>query len=350
MGDGRQRRFRVGSAALALAGAAGAACSANPGPDVTEVATECAVSDLLVPVCGAWFGSSVPSADGRFDDVTGFAEYEAAAGSRPDIIHLYERGDRPFPDDLQRQLAERRGAPRSLLYFSWKPAPTLTWREVADGGADVTIDAAARRLAGYPYRLFVTIHHEPENDVVDVPGSGMTPADYVAMYRRVVDRLRAGGADNVVFVMTYMGFSRWASLVDALYPGDDVVDWIGYDPYGHETETSFARLLDRPNPQHAWPGFYTWATAKAPGKPIMLAEWGFDLTAQPDAPAILDGAVETLRSGFPMIKALVYWNGSDDRIEGRLGRRGELAEAFTAAFRRLAADPYFDATSTASAP
>jgi hypothetical protein len=197
--------------------------------------------------------------------------------------------------------------------------------------------------------MFLTIQHEPENDIIADPGSGMTAADYVAMYRYVVGRLRALGVDNVVYVMGFMGFERWATLVDDIYPGDDVVDWIAYDPYGFREHETFDMILNDPG-GNGWPGFYDWATAKYPGTPIMLGEWGFDLQSNDRAADIVAAAPTILRSEFPMIKALVYWNDIGRTVDARLGGGAANAAAFARSFAELASDPYFNMTSTDDAP
>jgi hypothetical protein len=299
------------------------------------------VSELLVPSCGAWFGASTPSSDGRYDYETGLVEYERVVGTTPDILHFYETNAATFPSDAEVAMTRRSGRQDSLLYYNWKPSTSLTWREVADGGADGNIEVVARNLKRYPGKLFLTIHHEPENDQ-GADGSGRTPVDYVDMYRHVVTRLRELDVTNVVFVMNYMGFERWGPVADDFYPGDDVVDWIAYDPYGFAGQPTFADLLDQANGD--WPGFYSWATRAAPGKPIMLGEWGFDLTVQSNAPSALDGAVDALRTRFPMLKALVYWNDRTDEWDFRLDQQLALSDEYAAAFARLAADPYFNST------
>ena len=335
--------------------AAASSCSAGDAPDAaivppqTVVQPDCPVSDLLVPSCGAWFGSAIPSADGTQDFAVGLAEYETIAGEAPDIIHFYQRGSKIFPTADQIAAAERPGRQRSLLYFNWKPSLELTWRQIADGQADAAIAAVGAELATYPHKIFFTVHHEPENDVVLTEGSGMTPGDYVDMYRHVVENLRSVAGDRLVFVMVYMGFHRWAYLLDDLYPGDDVVDWIGYDPYGFDQQKDFADLLNRPRRELGWPGFYAWATQKS-DKPIMLSEWGVDISGVPDPSAFLRGAAVILEEQFPEIKALVYWNSSNSFINARLDQESDGASRFATAFAQLAADPYFSSSSTADAP
>lgn len=316
--------------------------------DTTVAPVVCAVTELLVPTCGAWFGVSSPSADGRYDYTQGFAEFAALVDEPPDILRFYQRDGEPFPDDEHRRLAERDGAPRSILHFSWKPAFGHTWREIADGRFDAEIDTVARSLMAYPHKMFLTIHHEPENDVDQNDGSGMTPADYVDMYRHVVGKLRAHGVDNVVYVMNFMGFEGWADIVDDLYPGDDVVDWIAWDPYALEDHSTVEEMIN--DRSGVWPGFYVWARAKAPGKPLMLAEWGFDLPTQPWAAEAVVRLPDVLRTDFPEIKAAVYWNDRSERFDAQFTRDGDNRRAFAAAYASIADDPYFDQVATDFAP
>ncbi|MDW3214192.1 MAG: hypothetical protein R8G01_09365 [Ilumatobacteraceae bacterium] len=184
---------------------------------------------------------------------------------------------------------------------------------------------------------------------MDDSTAGMTADDYVDMYRHVVGKLRSAGVNNVVYVMNYMGFERWAPIVDALYPGDDVVDWIAYDPYAFERHTTFAHMLNDPN-DAGWPGFYEWATAKMPGTPIMLAEWGFDLATNSRAADIVREAPDTLRTQFPAIKALVYWNDRARSIDARLSGDAAHANEFADALNEVASHEYFAMTPTPGTP
>jgi hypothetical protein len=311
---------------------------------------DCTVSALLVPSCGAWLGASTAAKSGRLgsaDYAIGLNEYEAVAQNTPDILHFYKSGAAKFPNAAEIAMANRNGKQRSLLLYNWKPSKTLTWRQIADGGADSAIQTVATGLKAYPHKVFLTVWHEPENDLGGV-GSGRTAGDYAAMYRYVVTKLRSLGVTNAVFVMNYMGFNKWSTIVDQLYPGDDVVDWIAYDPYGFSTHTDFGAFLD--TPRSPWQGFYTWATNKAPGKPIMLGEWGFDLKQAGQAPAVLGGAPTIIEARFPMLKALVYWNDDNGGFAVRLDQTSLLGLQYGQAYSRMANDPYFNATSTAGAP
>ena len=309
----------------------------------------CNVSHLLIPSCGAWFGASTAPIVGELDGAgyaRGLAEYEAVAQNTPDILHFYKNAAQTFPTSQEKAMSERPGKQRSLLFYNWKPDPRMSWRDIANGGADDNIEVVARGLKAYKHKVFLAVWHEPENDLNAANGRSAT--DYAAMFRRVVTRLRAAGVTNAVFVMNYMGFYGHAAHVDAMYPGDDVVDWFAYDPYGFDEFRNFGDFVDTKN--RSWPGFYSWATAKAPGKPIMMAEWGWDLRETVNAPAILDGAVPILQSRFPMLKALVYWHDDNGGFQVRLDQNSALGRAYADAYRRMAANPYFNATSTSAAP
>lgn len=80
--------------------------------------------------------------------------------------------------------------------------------------------------------------------------------------------------------MTFMGDQVYSmkSWFPKLYPGNDVVDWIAWDPYTcdktrpcHDLKTV---LNLRYLPKKPWPGFYNWAHTHHRSKPLMLAEWG----------------------------------------------------------------------------
>ena len=64
--------------------------------------------------------------------------------------------------------------------------------------------------------------------------------------------LVADGVTNAIYVMDYMGYSKWGeqSWFSQLYPGDDVVDWIAYDPYSTGNGT-FASMVDAKDDPYA---------------------------------------------------------------------------------------------------
>ena len=205
----------------------------------------------MAPNSGALWGTS------KFDK-----GWEAQMGRKFDIVHFYHQWSQSFPTAEERALA----AEGRLLLINWKSPGS--WPAVANGSQDAQITATANRLKAFGKKVFLAFHHEPENDI----GGAGQPADYARAFRRVVDGFNRVGADNVLFVWNMMGFvGGHGDIYPTLYPGDQYVDWIAYDPYnwygckaGHKTR-SFAEIT-KP--------FYDWTAAHAPGKPLMLAEYG----------------------------------------------------------------------------
>ena len=247
-------------------------------------------------------------------------------------------------------LSERPGKQRSLLLINWKPSGKLTWRQVANGGADADIAKVAANVKKYPHKFFLNIFHEPEDNVKTSSSSGMTAKDYADMYRHVVTELRGHGVTNAVYVWNMMGYSGWEQYLDDLYPGDAYVDWLAYDPYAKDNRfPDVASVINRSRSDINWPGYYEWVTAKAPGKPIMLAEWGVDLKSNSDPASVLRGDMTKQLAEYPMVKALVYWN-EHGVGNYRIDEQTSKGIALGAAYRAMAAQPIFNAMTPNSAP
>jgi hypothetical protein len=304
----------------------------------------CKVDAKLVPACGLLWGVA-PGAFTGLSPGRALANFESTTGRPADILHSYHRGDEVFP--TAGEIAAVQQPRKRILFANWKVAWDTTWANVAAGGADARIDRAAARLRAFPGTMFLALHHEPENDVR--AGGGMTARDYAAMYRHTVQRLRADGVRNVVFVLVYMDYQPWCEKdwFGDLYPGDDVVDWIGMDPYlfarpGGYGYGDFAYLVNHTSDSARWPGFYSWVTREHGGKPLMVAEWGvYEHSADPARKAWIYSTVAQQIGRFPAIRALVYFD-SPNAPKGDT-RPDSSAPALTE-FRKLAESGLFGVT------
>lgn len=308
----------------------------------------CTVTAKLVPTCGVWWGVA-PGAFTKTPPVEALRHFESKAQRPARVFHVYHRGDELFPTAPE-IAAARDPQHRRLLFINWKVAAGTTWRAVAAGREDARIDRLAAHIKRtYPERFFLAIHHEPENDVRTAPGSGMTAKDYAVMYRHTVNRLRERGVTNAVTVMAYMGYEQWGKQAwfEQLYPGDDVVDWIGFDPYvtskpGAYHYGDFAKLVNLTTEPARWPGFYSWATRKHPHKPLMLSEWGvFEHGGDPARKAWIYSTVAWQLDDFPAIRGLVYF---DSPRAPRGDTTIDSSAVALAAFRRVAALTAFNVT------
>lgn len=313
-------------------------------PGIGASASACEVTAKLIPSCGVWWGIAPEIFTGRRPGQA-LERAEKRMGRPADVMHVYHRGRELFPTAEERTIA-RDPDSRRLLLINWKPSFDHTWAEIARGALDRRIDRLARHVRkNFPERFFLTVHHEPENDVRESPATGMTAADYSAMFRHVVLRLREKGVNNAVTVMTYMGAPNWAaeSWFERLYPGDDVVDWVAMDPYVDDKVQTFDGLINKTREEFAgWPGFYRWMQERFPGKPIMIAEWGvFERYDQPRFKETFFTSVREEMRRYPQIKALIYF---DSPRAPRGDTRFDTTPGGLRAFGDLARDPRLRAT------
>jgi hypothetical protein len=312
---------------------------------VEDQLSTCRTGDKLIPTCGALIGVS-PGSHTSKDKEDEHPLFETRVEKTQQIHHAYHRGiEKLFPTEDQIALTTDPEKPRTLL-LNWKPR-AASWAEIAAG--DPEVDAYLDRLAAhlnenFDKPFFFTVHHEPENDVIQEDGSGMEAADYADMYRHVVERLRGAGVDNLVTVMNYMGYLKWVEKPwhHELYPGDDVVDWIGVSAYGQSLKddghSDFGELVDQTN-ESAWPGFYHWIAKEHPEKPMMLAEWGvFRMDDYPDHQETVFETARSQMAHYPRLKAIVYFESPD--AEGRNSEVHHDPDVLEA-FRNLMRSPHF---------
>jgi hypothetical protein len=317
----------------------------------------CRTGRKLVPTCGILWGVA-PGAHTESRGASALAEFERKTGRTQAIYHAYHGGIRQlFPTPQEIAIARQPGRHR-ILFLNWKPE-AASWAAIAHG--DKRTDAFLDRLAThikqtFPEQFFLAVHHEGENDVRPRAGSGYTARDYAAMYRHVVKRLRAHGVTNMVTVLVHMTYVPHATQTwfCQMYPGDDVVDWIGFDTYaysdpgyGHGDFTQvFNRKIEGAG-QRSWPGFYTWAVTRHPGKPIMIAEWG--VWSSRRYPAYKVDFYQQLGSEirrFPKVRALVQFEtphnqkGQDSSVDS--------TPAALRAYRSLGKLPIFQVAVTSS--
>ncbi|MGH3490657.1 MAG: glycoside hydrolase family 26 protein [Actinopolymorphaceae bacterium] len=328
----------------------------SPPTTTVSVDSTCGIEDKLVPTCGAWWGVAANPFDGESWHEA-LTDYERQIDRTVNIAHFYHRAGDLFPTSQEVALADEPGKER-LLLINYKPQAGHSWAEVARGATNDELDRLAAHIKRtFDRPFFFVVHHEPENDVDPRPGSGYTAADYRAMYRHVVTRLESRGASKLVRVMNYIGLPAWGvqPWYPDLYPGDDVVDWIAYDPYVFGTgqywggvEDLIDRRFDkhRPNDRYwathpEWPGFYTWATRFAPEKSLMLAEWGIaEKPGSPRAKAEFFTKLGHEAAHWPRVKAFVYWNSPSDRTVGET--RIDSSTAALRAYRDIGLRGHFN--------
>ncbi|NNE72649.1 MAG: hypothetical protein HKN26_03220 [Acidimicrobiales bacterium] len=293
------------------------------GPDVERSADA-----LLVPSCGAWLGTT----DRRVAGLD-LALQEERLGRDFQMVRLYKVGrDEPFFTAEETRLADE----GRILVYSWKVLNQPgAWVRVAGGEFDDALENAARQIAGSGHTVLFSLHHEPEDNV---PAAGSN-ADYVAMMRHAHEVMEPIAGSQLVWFINYRGHSFGSyEQVEAMYPGDDVIDWISWNPYNW---FGCQDLAEWKSFEEQAARFYQWATTEHPGKPLMIGETATNEDpADPDRKArwIADmGAA--LQDRYPEVRAVLWFHqsGATNFCERRWDTSPQSVDAMVA----LAGDPYF---------
>lgn len=251
-------------------------------------AATCSITDKLVNPCRRWLSAfsnfHLSSSSGSLKSE--ILNHESRIGRQLDFVHQYHPvGSYSLSADEKYFIARA----NTYLYTTFKPSDN--WGDAGGGNATVNarIDSMANSIKSVaPKKVLIGVYHEPEDNVspgtancAGLKGSSGSPAQYRAMWANVRQRFNNMGVTNAVWVVNYMGTSKWFCMYKDLWPGNDHVDWVMWDPYnfGSETLGWNTNIGD----------FYNWmvsnsdATHDYTSKAWGLAEWGVANTSQATA-------------------------------------------------------------------
>ncbi len=242
----------------------------------------------------------------------------------------------------------------SIPHITWEPWNTdasssaYSNDKIINGSFDTYITTWAQQIKDWGHPLFIRWGHEMNGnwypwDGAHSGGATLTgfgdpekpdgPEKYVAAYRHIHDIFENVGADNVAWIWCPMNSSTpnesW-NAPENYYPGDEYVDWIGFDGYNWgETEswsswTSFYNLF---NPAYIKFSGY--------GKPMMIAEYASTEIGGNKAQWISD-AYLYLRGYFKKIKAVTWF-----QINKETDWRINSSDASLQAFKTAISNTYF---------
>lgn len=305
----------------------------------------CRPTELLEPRCGTWFGAFVPH--DRSDLGEKVRAYEERVGRGLDIVYTYHDMSAVEGTRLEGQLLteeEQRVGEDRMLLLSWESKwwggtkrQQPTWKQIADGELDASvIDVQARRVKDYGERtgrkVFLSFDLEMDTRT---PGNG-TPAEYVRAYRHIHDRFRELGVDNVVWTWIITGYLGHADLFERMYPGNEYVDWIGYNQYNYYLchQARWLSFAQTQQATHEWVRNHISAS-----KPLMLSEFGSAADpSRPDRQADWYEKVPRVLKTLDGVKAALQWNYRDPGPHCDLALANDRSWA---ALRKAVSDPYF---------
>ena len=191
----------------------------------------------------------------------------------------------------------------------------FTLNKIIAGDFDSDLRAWARAAKQFGTPILVEWGTEPNGDWFSWNGKwnggpAKGPKRYQAAYRHIVDIMRGEAADNVQWIWHVNWLDQpeqdWNAF-ENYFPGAEYCDWLALSAYGPTTPTtrdgteSFRFKL-----RNAYPRL----TKLAPGKPVIIAEFGCDLhNPRVNAADWAKSALEDLFSGrWPAIIGFCWWN------------------------------------------
>jgi hypothetical protein len=279
-----------------------------------------------------WGGVGTDTHDPTEHDVTreDAARYERAVGAKTAWIYFSDNWfeSRKFPAEICRWIRDLGKIPYLRLMLrsdvdQRHAEKTFTLSKIVAGEFDADLRAWARDAKEFGSPILIEWGTEPNGNWFGWNGkwnggAGEGPKRYVAAYRHIVDLMRAEGADNLQWVWHVNWYdepeAKWNAF-ENYFPGDNYCDWVALSAYGPITPMtrdgteSFAFKMRESYPR---------LTKLAPGKPVIIAEFGCDLhNRHVDVVRWTKSALEDLFSNrWPAIVGFCWWNEgwqNDDR-------------------------------------
>jgi hypothetical protein len=331
------RRGAVG-AACALVTALLAACSSGSADDrVPARPVPCPVTESTRTDCGVLLGITTEQPTTRAVE-----QAESEARRKFDVVYRFHDINDAIPTADEREVV----AQGRLLHVSIDArlfaGPRVQWSAVAAGKYDAELRRQGRGIASLRSPVFMTFEHEADQPDKQIQGTG---PEFVAAWRHVRDVYRAAGATNAVWVWIMMGTADSLGRAAKLWPGNDVVDWIGWNVYN----ASGCRLGDVDPARYmsfadSATIFYRWLTRNRLSlgidttKPMMISETGSVLYPDAARTAAWYTSIPKALRKMPQIKAVSLFDHTGNSVcDYRVSRSSATQEAVS----RMAADALF---------
>jgi Glycosyl hydrolase family 26 len=271
-----------------------------------------------------WGGVGTDTHDPTEHDVTpaDVKRYEEAVGKQTAWIYFSDNWfeSRKFPAQMCAWVRDVGKVPYVRLMLrsdvdERHSERQFTLAKIIAGDFDADLRAWAREAKMFASPILIEWGTEPNGDWFGWNGkwnggAKEGPKRYVGAYRHIVDLMRGEGADNLQWVWHVNWYdepeTKWNAF-ENYFPGENYCDWVALSAYGPLTPRTkegletFRFKIDEA---------YSRLTSVAPGKPVIVAEFGCDLHNRHVAAARwAESALDDLFSNrWPAIIGFCWWN------------------------------------------
>lgn len=233
-------------------------------PAESSVPTKQRILDLE----GLRFGICAPDVPWSSGQLARLVE---SVNATPTMIQFFVQWGQPYPRETA-ELSFHRGA---IPVVSWEPwaglehgtdQPDYALSRIIDGDFDEYIEAFAAKVRDHGWPVAIRFAHEMNGHWYpwSERNSGNRPGEYVQAWHHLHAAFQEAGATNVIWLWSPNILRPVPDVsLEALYPGDDYVDWVGL--VGYAVEESTAAAVFDPTVE---------ALRQFTGKPIVITETG----------------------------------------------------------------------------
>ncbi len=327
---------------------------------IQEVET---TTEKIVALDGTWKGCVVGIYPGTGNeklpagDLLEIDEFEALTQQEVGSAVWFPTWEDEFPTLGCNKLSARGIIPHLTWELFWPsvdhnavqtgPDGYIGFQEVLNGKHDIYIDRFAEDAKAFEKEVLIRFLHEFNGNWYVWSGNknGQAsggPAQVVAVWKYVVDRFKAKGANNVKWLWTPHGPSIDRSTeswnhVSNYWPGVEYVDWIGLDAYNFYPKDPWGGTRPFRDFDNCFRQLYD-DCAVLGKQPMMIAEFGsgeFEHENSNKAAWITD-AFDKIKTTYPRVKIFTWFNINKE-LDWRVNSSPEALKAFKEAMQ----DPYF---------
>lgn len=260
-------------------------------------------------------------------------EFDNITGKRHAMYFFYLGYGRPLPKNWVAELKVR----GKIVHIALEPNQGLD--AVKD---DEYLNQLAKDMAASGATIFLRYASEMNGAWVEYGGN---PRKFIEKWRIVYNVVKKH-APNVVLV--WCPYTTPSDNIDAYYPGDAYVDWVGVNMYN----VTYFNQNPRTPARHVRPTdmldqvYNTYSRRK----PIMICEYGVTNFSALENRSVADYAVQSitelynaLKTRYPRVKCINYFNANALTIAHRRNNDYTVTSnpRVLQAYRRAISDPYF---------
>ncbi len=247
----------------------------------------------------------------------------------------------PFPRQWCQAISQQ-GAIPHITWEPWnfdKQCSYYRNQSIVAGMWDRYLESWAHDIKSWGQSLFLRWGHEMNSDWYPWGGqiSEGGAAAYVQAYRHVVNVFRAQDVSNVVWIWgpdaATFASHKFPFEYEPYYPGDDYVDWIGFDGYNFAMDGTLQKPWTRF--RDLFSDIYQRCERLNSQAPFMIGEFSSGEKGGDKALWIVE-AYQDIEKQFPRIRA-VTWFDQDKESHWPIDSSPEAQQAF----RKAIASQYF---------